>query len=264
MNAPRIGIVSAIAQEQKGLIDALQGARRVRHGNRDYTLGTLWGREVVLVLCGIGKVAAAATTTSLIVEFGCDALLFTGVAGGLDARVRVGDLVIAETLLQHDLDARPLYPQYEVPDTGRSRFDSDAALTAQLLLAAEALFATGAPSLIESATREAFGLHAPRVHRGLIVSGDRFISTEGESDRLRQALPEALAVEMEGAAVAQVCHDYGVAFAVARTISDRADDTAHLDFGRFIEAVAGPYSLALLSSLWRAKPTDARADPAYR
>jgi methylthioadenosine nucleosidase (EC 3.2.2.16) len=89
------------------------------------------------------------------------------------------------------------------------------------------------------------------VHRGLIVSGDRFISTRADSDALRHALPDALAVEMEGAAVAQVCHDYGVPFALVRTISDRADDNAHIDFGRFIRAVASQYSRALLSELWQ-------------
>jgi adenosylhomocysteine nucleosidase len=92
-----------------------------------------------------------------------------------------------------------------------------------------------------------FHLHAPRVHQGLIISGDRFVSTSAESQALRQALPEALAVEMEGAAVAQVCHDYGVPFAAVRTISDRADDAAHTDFQRFIREVASRYSLAILS-----------------
>ncbi|CUA95992.1 5'-methylthioadenosine/adenosylhomocysteine nucleosidase [Thiomonas bhubaneswarensis] len=249
MSATRTGIVSAIAQEQEGLLAALQGPRKVRHGSRDYTLGTLWGHEVALVLCGIGKVAAAATTTSLIVEFGCDALLFTGVAGGLAEGVRVGDVVIADTLLQHDLDARPLYPQYEVPDTGRALFAADRALSDRLHAAAQALFSPHAPPLLDAQTRHEFKLHAPQVHRGLIVSGDRFISTREGSDALRLALPDALAVEMEGAAVAQVCHDYGVPFALVRTLSDRADDTAHLDFGRFIRAVASAYSTALLAAM---------------
>lgn len=249
MRAQRLGIVSAIAQEQCGLLDALQHSRRVRHGNRDYTLGRLWGREVVLVLCGIGKVAAATTTTSLIVEFGCEALLFTGVAGGLGDGVVVGDVVIADSLLQHDLDTRPLYPQYEVPDTGKSRFATDATRTHALHSAALAVFGTGCPPRIDAATQQAFGLHAPRVHRGLIVSGDRFISTRADSDALRKNLPDALAVEMEGAAVAQVCHDYGTPFALARTVSDRADDTAHIDFGRFIRSVASVYSLALVQAL---------------
>ncbi|WP_449371618.1 5'-methylthioadenosine/adenosylhomocysteine nucleosidase [Thiomonas sp.] len=264
MSAARMGVVSAIAQEQQGLLESLQQARRVRHGSRDYTLGRLWGRDVVLVLCGIGKVAAAATTTSLIVEFGCDALLFTGVAGGLGAQVRVGDVVIADRLLQHDLDARPLYPQYEAPETGLSRFDADPALTERLHAAAQRLFSKRTEALVDADVRQEFGLHAPRVHRGLIISGDRFISTLADSDALRQALPDALAVEMEGAAVAQVCRDYGVPFALARTISDRADETAHLDFGRFIRTVASPYSQALLSELWRSELTDGQADPAGR
>jgi adenosylhomocysteine nucleosidase len=206
---------------------------------------------VALVLCGIGKVAAAATTTSLIVEFGCDALLFTGVAGGLADGVRVGDVVIADCLLQHDLDARPLYPQYEVPDTGKSRFPADAELTGLLHAAARTLFSPLAAPLVDAQTRQEFGLHAPRVHRGLILSGDRFISTCDDSDALLRALPGALAVEMEGAAVAQVCHDYDVPFALVRTVSDRADDTAHIDFGRFIHTVAGAYSLALMRALLR-------------
>jgi adenosylhomocysteine nucleosidase len=84
----------------------------------------------------------------------------------------------------------------------------------------------------------AFGAVAPRVHRGLVVSGDRFVATAAESERLRAALPDALAVEMEGAAVAQVCADFGVRCAVLRCISDRADDAAHTDFTRFIEEVA--------------------------
>jgi adenosylhomocysteine nucleosidase len=97
-----------------------------------------------------------------------------------------------------------------------------------------------------------FQLSTPQMHRGLIVSGDRFVSTTAESQALHQVLPEALAVEMEGAAVAQVCFDYGVPFAAVRTISDRADDTAHTDFNRFIREVASRYSRAILSQ-WLAQ-----------
>ena len=88
-----------------------------------------------------------------------------------------------------------------------------------------------------------------RVHRGLIVSGDRFVSSRAESASLRAALPDALAVEMEGAAMAQVCADYGRPLAVMRTISDRADDDAHADFNRFLTEVASPVSRALVMAL---------------
>ena len=92
-----------------------------------------------------------------------------------------------------------------------------------------------------------FGITKPRVHRGLILSGDRFVSRAEESAALRSELQDALAVEMEGAAVAQVCLDYGMPFAAVRTVSDRADDDAHIDFNRFIRDVASRYSLAILS-----------------
>lgn len=90
---------------------------------------------------------------------------------------------------------------------------------------------------------------AARVHRGLVLSGDRFIRTAADSLALRSALPAALAVEMEGAAVAQVCHDYGIPFAALRTISDRADDTAHVDFMSFVDTVASRYSAAIVKAL---------------
>jgi adenosylhomocysteine nucleosidase len=97
------------------------------------------------------------------------------------------------------------------------------------------------------------GLSGARVHKGLIASGDRFVSGAGESRSLHAALTgaghEVLAVEMEGAAVAQVCHDYGVPFAAVRTISDRADDSAHVDFPRFVEEVASRYAHAIVERL---------------
>ena len=91
------------------------------------------------------------------------------------------------------------------------------------------------------------------------MSGDRFVSTAAESAALRRALPDALAVEMEGAAVAQVCHDYRVPFAAVRTISDRADDAAHADFLRFVAAVASRYSLAVIDAWLAALPGATRA-----
>ncbi|MDT4889625.1 5'-methylthioadenosine/S-adenosylhomocysteine nucleosidase [compost metagenome] len=92
-------------------------------------------------------------------------------------------------------------------------------------------------------------LHGTRVHRGLVASGDRFVSSAAESRALQAALPGLLAVEMEGAAFAQVCHDFGVPLAVVRTISDRADDTAHVDFPRFLREVASRYSQAIIESM---------------
>ena len=121
---------------------------------------------------------------------------------------------------------------------------TDPALTRALVQAAEAVLARSAEPFGPRA-RE-LGVVAPRLHRGLIVSGDRFVSTAAESDRLRLELPDALAVEMEGAALAQVCHDCHIPFAVLRTISDRADDSAHVDFGRFIEWIASHASEAIV------------------
>jgi adenosylhomocysteine nucleosidase len=226
----RLAIVGAMHEEIAALRPCLADARTERRAGRDFHLGRLDGHEVILVRCGIGKVAAATTAAVLLDAFDARALLFTGVAGGLGQGVRVGDIVVATSLLQHDMNAEPLFPRWEVPLTGRARFDADAAWTARLVQAGRTLAAAGTHGV------------AAAIHAGLVISGDRFVATRAESDQLRALLPDALAVEMEGAAVAQVCHDFARPFAVVRTISDRADDAAHGDFQRFVRGVAAPYS----------------------
>ena len=241
-----IGIMSAMQEELAAVLAEMPDERRVTVAGRDFWVCHWQGHSVVAVLSRIGKVAAATTATVLLERFQVDTMVFTGVAGGLGLGVRVGDVVVASGFVQHDMDASPLFARHEVPLYGRACFDAHAGLSAQLAKAsAQVLHAAERHLSRETLTQ--FQLNAPRVHQGLVISGDRFVSTNAESHALRLALPEALAVEMEGAAVAQVCHDYQVPFAAVRTISDRADDTAHADFNRFIREVASRYSLAILS-----------------
>lgn len=223
-------IVSAMHEELAAVLDLMPDERRQVVGGREFWLGHLHGQPVVAVLSRIGKVAAATTATALIERFGVGRIVFTGVAGGLAPGVNVGDIVVADSFLQHDLDASPIFPKYQVPLYGVDRFAADPALSARLAVAAQ------------------LALPGVRLHRGLVVSGDRFVSTTAESRALQAALPQALAVEMEGAAIAQVCHDYGVAFAAVRTVSDRADDAAHGDFLRFVREVASRHSAAIVNA----------------
>ena len=243
---PVIGIMSALHEELAAVLAAMPDEQRVRLAGRDFWVGHWQGHEVVAVLSRIGKVAAATTATVLLERFKVGAVVFTGAAGGLAAAAQVGDVVVAHDFLQHDMDASPLFPRHEVPLYGRARFDTDPALSQALAASATQVLSDPARHLGAQAIAD-FHVHAPRVHQGLIVSGDRFVSTTAESQALQRSLPDALAVEMEGAAVAQVCLDYGVPFAAVRTISDRADDEAHTDFNRFIRDVASRYSLAILS-----------------
>lgn len=228
-----VAIVAAMQQELAAVLALLPDERRQVAAGRDFWAGHLHGREVVTVLSRIGKVAAATTAVALIERFKVDAIVFTGVAGGLARGVNVGDVVLADAFVQHDMDASPLFPRYEVPLYGASSFPTDAALTDRLAAAVGR------------------ALPGTRVHRGLVASGDRFVATSVESRALQQGLPDALAVEMEGAAFAQVCHDYGVPFAAVRTVSDRADDEAHGDFLRFIEDVASRHSAAIVEAFLR-------------
>ncbi len=233
-------------EELRALLPLLNHPRRETVAGREFHSGDIHGRPVVLVLSGIGKVAAATTATLLVQRFDAGRVVLTGVAGGLGPGVRVGDVVVAQRLIQHDMDASPLFPRFEVPLTGRSRFETDAAL-ADALCAATRRCLRRAGDLIGAAHLAGLGIARPSLHRGLVASGDRFVSSVDESAALRAALPDVLAVEMEGAALAQVCTDFGRPFGVLRSISDRADDAAHVDFTRFIEDVASVYTRAIVS-----------------
>ncbi|QYY25422.1 5'-methylthioadenosine/adenosylhomocysteine nucleosidase [Diaphorobacter sp. MNS-0] len=236
-------ILSALPEEQGGLMHALQQPEQLQHAGRIFWRGHLHGQPVVLALSGIGKVAAATTAAALAERFGVARMVFTGVAGGVGEGVQVGDVVVAQDYLQHDFDASPIFPRWEVPGYGRARMDCDAALNALLLEAARAYLADAGAHFVTDLPNAA---RAPQVHHGLMASGDRFVSTAQESSALRAALlasdHDVLAVEMEGAAVAQVCRDYGLPFAAVRTISDRADDSAHVDFAHFMQNVASRYA----------------------
>lgn len=243
-----LGLVSAMPDELAAVLELLPDEQRITVGGRAFWQGHLHGQTVVAVLCGIGKVAAATTTTLLAQHFGASAIVMTGVAGGLGRGVKVGDVVVARELLQHDMDASPIFPRHEVPGHGRARFAADATWSDRLAKACAATLHDPVAALGVDAV-QAFALHASRVHEGLLVSGDRFVSRTAESQALQAELPDALAVDMESAAVAQVCADFGLPFAVVRTISDRADDAAHVDFPRFLTQVASRYSAAIVARL---------------
>lgn len=239
---PRIrplGIVAALPEELGGLLDDMHAApdsRCVRLGMRDYYAGTLHGQACVLTLARVGKVAAAVTASALIHHFDVQGIVFTGVAGGVAPSVRVGDIVVARDALQHDMDASPFFARYEVPLLGCTRFVADPRLSARLARAAERFLAQHGSDRGRRAC----------LHQGTIISGDRFVAGQEALAALRRELPDALAVEMEGAAIAQVCHEYGLPFAVIRAISDGADDAAAPDFARFVREVASVYAQGVM------------------
>ncbi len=234
-------ILSALPEEQSGLLAHLQQPERIAHAGRIFHRGRLHDQPVVLALSGIGKVAAATTASALIERLGATRIVFTGVAGGVGPGVQVGDVVVAQDFVQHDMDVSPLFARWQVPGYAAVRLPCDSDLTALLSGAVSACLASAGGHFDHE-----FMDHAPRLHQGLVASGDRFVSCAQVARALREPLLAAghnvLAVEMEGAAVAQVCVDYGVPFAAVRTISDRADDNAHVDFPRFIAVVASRYA----------------------
>jgi len=243
-------ILSALPEEQSGLLAHLEQGQQQLHAGRVFWQGRLHGRSVVLALSGIGKVAAATTATVLIERFRVARIVFTGVAGGVGDGVSVGDIVVAQDYVQHDMDVSPLFERWCVPGYDGVRLPCDPTLTAILSEAVESCLVSARGYFDHE-----FMDVAPRLHRGLVASGDRFITCGEVARALREPLVAAghdvLAVEMEGAAVAQVCLDYRLPFAAVRTVSDRADASAHIDFPAFMEKVASRYAERIVRELLR-------------
>ena len=243
-----IGIMAAMREEIDALLHHNMNVRwsKTRVGDRDFYSGTLHGVEVVAAFSRWGKVAAAATATHMIDRFAVSELWFTGVAGSLQPGVRIGDIVIADGLIQHDMDARPLFNRFEIPLSGRWRFETTEAVRGTLQSAATAFVQNGFDVAVTPEIRSRFGIGTPRVIVGDVATGDQFIASGSAVAALHSLLPECVCVEMEGAAVAQICHEHGLRFGVLRVISDSADHTAHVDFPKFVGEVASVYTDAII------------------
>jgi adenosylhomocysteine nucleosidase len=247
----RLGILGAMEEEVGLLRRRLAGPEHHPVAGRTFTTGRLGDHAVVLAECGFGKVAAAATTSTMLDVFDAGPVIFTGVAGGIGPGIAIGDVVVADALAQHDFDASPIVPRFVVPSVGGPTIPADSRLTRLAAEAAAEYLTTRFADEVPHAERDRFSIGTPRVHTGLVASGDRFISDPAEAAALAGALPGLLAVEMEGAATAQVCAERSVPFAVVRSISDRADHHAPTDFTRFVIAVAGPMGSGIVETLAR-------------
>ena len=247
-----LAIVSAMPEEIALVVEALAHAETRELGRRVFHAGTFHGVEAVAVFSRMGKVAAAATITQLIASYPVSRLVFSGVAGGVRHGLAIGDIVVASALIQHDLDASPIFPRYEVPLLGQSRFATDADIRERLLAAAREFLAQDLGACVAAGELGFFHVDSPKAELGIVASGDKFFASAAEVGELRRRLPETACVEMEGAAAAQVCAEYGIPFGVVRTISDSADENSVHDFPRFALGIARYYSAGALERFARA------------
>ena len=208
----RTGIIAAMESELRDLSASLDHERTEKTAGREIHYGKLEGQPVALVLCGCGKVNAALSATLLAAHSKVSRILLTGLSGGLAGGLKVGDIVIADSFVQHDMDARPLFPRHEIPFEGFSMIEAEPELRHLLAGAAREMLAANRPPGLENAG----------VFGGLVVSGDQFLS----SNEARTGVMES---------IAQVCRAADLPLGVMRVISDSADGSAHIDFAKFVE-----------------------------
>ncbi|HEY5592911.1 MAG TPA: 5'-methylthioadenosine/adenosylhomocysteine nucleosidase [Paludibacter sp.] len=238
-----LGIMGAMPEEMDKIIATISNKQIVERGSRIYYRGELYGQDVVAVFSRWGKVAAATTATHLILEFNVDRIVFTGVAGGISPELNVGDVVIGQRLYQHDMDARPLMRRFEIPLTGKTSYETPLQNVDIMAQAVHNFLINNKEFrkiLIEN------NINNPKMLIGDIASGDLFISSKEMKNALIKNLPSVVCAEMEGAAVAQVCDDFGVPLVVVRVISDSADEQAHITAIGFVNQHASDYSLSIL------------------
>jgi adenosylhomocysteine nucleosidase len=238
-------VLGALDAEARPVVAALSDREAIDVLGLSCVAGRLAGRPAVVAATGVGKVNAAMTTALLIERFSPAAVIFTGVAGALDLGLQPGDVVVGERLVQHDLvrhtEQGVVLREVRNPRDGT---DNPIALEPSPRLLALARQAARGPglALVEAAGQP----RPPRLAFGTIATGDSFVGSRAKKEELRERTG-ALAVEMEGAAVAQVCYEHGVPFLVVRGLSDRAVGDAREEARRHLEVAAGNASAVALA-----------------
>lgn len=215
----KIAVIGAMEQEVELLRGALQNTETITIANSEYTTGTYEGKDIVLLKSGIGKVNAAMSTTVLLQQFKPDVVINTGSAGGFDTSLEVGAIVISDEVRHHDVDVTVF--GYEIGQMAGmpAAYTSDAKL---MEIAKQAVTEVG---------EHQYGV-------GLICSGDVFMSNPARVEAARKDFPTMKAVEMEAAAVAQVCHQFNTPFVVIRALSDIAGKESNISFDEFLPVAA--------------------------
>lgn len=209
-----IGIIGAMEEETRVLLANMTEQKIEKVHHLEYISGLIGGQAVVIAQSGIGKVNSALATGFMIDRYQPELIINTGSAGGLLPGLKVGDVLVADELAYHDVDATAFgYVKGQVPQMPAT-YSSDARAVAGIMMAANTVGLTP--------------------HQGLIVSSDSFIADKEEVERIVSEFPQAGATEMEGASIAQACYVMGVPFVVVRSISDSADEEASISFDEFI------------------------------
>lgn len=242
-----IGVICAIPDEIAHFGTAFTQERVTRHGSFDFAEGVLEGKPTVLVEAGMGKVNAAVVATVLAERFACKSLLFSGVAGGLDPALGIGDVIVGKHLIQHDYgiinnEVTESYHPGHLPIFAPSdRFGYH--LNADFLSRIEtALVGFELPQI--SAEAAGGAARTPKLQFGTILTGDQFVNCTATRNRLHNEL-NGQAVEMEGAAVAQVAERFGIDWLVVRSLSDLAGEESSIDFIRFLHETAAGAAIVL-------------------
>jgi adenosylhomocysteine nucleosidase len=225
-----LGIIGAMDEEVDKIKERMTDISVKKKASMEFCQGSLEGREVVVVRSGIGKVNAAICAQILADDYKVDGIVNTGIAGSLRPEINIGDIVISTDAVQHDMDAVAFgYPIGQIPRMDTLAFPADERLS----LLAERSCRKVLPEL--------------GVFRGRIASGDEFVAKKERKDAILQEF-DAYCCEMEGAAIAQAAYLNQIPFVIIRAISDKADDSAHMDYPAF-EAMAIENSVQLMMEM---------------
>jgi len=244
-----IGIMGAMTEEISSIVANMKITAREVIADREFISGSFNGQKCVTVFSRWGKVASAITATILFDHFHVASIIFSGVAGSVSDDITIGDIVISHKLYQHDMNAEPLFKKFMIPLRDKIDFIPDETLTNIALASAEKfVLDLQKPTHQLHSALSKFDITQPKALTRCIASGDQFV-TKALSHEIVANRADTAAVEMEGAAVAQVCDEFDKPFVIIRTISDNANEQAPIDFMAFVTEIAKNYTLGILTGI---------------
>ena len=226
-----IGIIGAMKTETDALIEMLEGKAVETISGREYYTGKLFGHDAVICTCGIGKVFADICAEAMILRYAPDIIINTGVAGALSDALDVTDIVISDSVVQHDMDTSPLGdPVGLVSGINKVYFEADKNAADKIT------------EIVRSMNINAL--------KGTVASGDQFICERAHKEKIKANFPAAVCCEMEGAAIGHVAYVNNTPFVIVRAISDKADGTGNMDYMQFCD-IAAQNSIKVISAFVR-------------
>lgn len=251
--APVFGLIIPMSTESyafKARLGSKESYKEEVVAGRKYLTKVYEKYTLVMCECGIGKVCSSTAAVVLLDHFHADVIVIAGVAGGLREGIAIGDVVVVDSVMQHDFNCYPFAPPRKIVNIDVDVMHADKKLTETLRMTAEEFLNKNYSTVISQNVRETYNLSLPRLYIGCSIAGDKFLEDKNEKAKIIKEIPAAVTIEMEGGAVGQLCYEASKPFVSLRVVSDLCDGKGLDNYNDYCMQVASEILYAILSSFF--------------